>query len=216
MAGAPGDGPAWFKSADCVSVEGTVIVAKRAMRDAMRRRLVLLSAEERAVESARICRRLVELPGWKGDGVLLGFAGMETEPDILPALREAAGHREVALPRWDPVHLRYEAARLISGAGLAIGRYGVLEPASGEATIPFERLDLILVPGLAFDRCGRRLGRGKGYFDRLLASAPQARRWGVAFDMQIVMEVPTSAHDVNLHLLVTPDSCVAVSPGESV
>jgi 5-formyltetrahydrofolate cyclo-ligase len=65
------------------------------------------------------------------------------------------------------------------------------------------RLDLILVPGLAFDLNGRRLGKGKGYYDRLLAGV-SGIKCGVAFDEQVVSEVPAGPHDVRVNCILTP------------
>ena len=65
------------------------------------------------------------------------------------------------------------------------------------------RLDLVLVPGVAFDLHGRRLGRGRGYYDRLLSQVG-GRTCGVAFDEQVVSEVPVEAHDVLLNCILTP------------
>jgi 5-formyltetrahydrofolate cyclo-ligase len=195
-------------------VEPSVAIAKQILRDAMRRQLAAFPRHEQEAASAKICERLQNAAEWRGTGTLLGYLAMPGEPDILAALRAAALHREVAIPRWNPDRLRYEAARLLSGTPLVAGPYGVLEPTLDEETIPFERLDLILVPGLAFDRCGRRLGRGKGFFDRLLACALHARRWGIAFDLQMVSEVPSAAHDVNLHLVVTPESWLPGACGD--
>jgi 5-formyltetrahydrofolate cyclo-ligase len=64
-------------------------------------------------------------------------------------------------------------------------------------------LDLILVPGVAFDLQGRRLGRGKGYYDQLLG-ALHGTRCGVAFDQQVVDEIPMAPHDMTLHCILTP------------
>ncbi len=86
---------------------------------------------------------------------------------------------------------------------LQTGRFGIREPRDTCAKIPLNRLDLILVPGLAFDLDGRRLGRGKGYYDRLLAPY-RGQACGVAFDQQIVPEVPAGSLDVRLSYILTP------------
>jgi 5-formyltetrahydrofolate cyclo-ligase len=83
------------------------------------------------------------------------------------------------------------------------GQFGIREPAGGCAELPLNRLDLILVPGVAFDLHGRRLGRGKGFYDQLLA-AIRGRTCGVAFDQQIVGEIPVEPHDVHLNCILTP------------
>lgn len=191
----------------------SITEAKKVLRGVMRLRLASISQETRESASNRICERLRTAPEWQDARGILGYVAMPSEPDVLPALREAAAAgRVVGIPRWNAESGLYEAARLPPSDLLKPGPFGVPEPPSHYPSVPFERLDLILVPGLAFDRCGRRLGRGKGFFDRLLACASHARRWGVAFDLQLVTEVPAALHDANLHAVVTPESFLPAHP----
>lgn len=191
--------------------------AKRALRATMRERLRALSRAERERDSARICERLREGFAEGEVRVVLGFVALPSEPDVGAALR-AWGRAgvEVCLPRWRPREGDYEAAVVGEESSLCVGPYGVREPGPDAPAVSWERLDLVLVPGLAFDPSGRRLGRGKGYFDRLLSFARRARRWGVAFDFQIVAEVPAEPHDVNVHQLVTPGAWLRVLPCNAV
>jgi 5-formyltetrahydrofolate cyclo-ligase len=76
--------------------------------------------------------------------------------------------------------------------------------------VPLNQLDLILVPGVGFDLSGRRLGRGKGYYDRLLTGVRGAK-CGLAFEKQIVMAIPAEPHDITLDYIVTPNRWLAVS-----
>jgi 5-formyltetrahydrofolate cyclo-ligase len=92
---------------------------------------------------------------------------------------------------------------------LVEGAYKILEPKEELRKLPRkivkpEELDLVMVPGTAFDKRGGRMGQGKGYYDRLLASArPDAPLVGVAFDCQIFDEIPVDAHDVFMDLVLT-------------
>jgi 5-formyltetrahydrofolate cyclo-ligase len=83
------------------------------------------------------------------------------------------------------------------------GRFGIREPGESCAEIELNRLDFTLVPGVAFDLQGRRLGRGKGFYDRMLA-AVRGTTCGVAFDEQIVGEVPVEPHDTRVNCILTP------------
>lgn len=180
--------------------------AKRRLRASVRTRLSLIPALDRQQASLAVCARLLSAEAFRNGGPVLGFVALPDEIDVLPALRQAASlGREIALPRWNPDTQDYVPALTQWETPLRPGPFGVLEPPPDAPVRSIDRLDLILVPGVAFDRTGRRLGRGKGFFDRLLARAACARRWGIAFDQQIVDEVPTAAHDVNVHLLVTPE-----------
>jgi 5-formyltetrahydrofolate cyclo-ligase len=179
--------------------------AKIALRREMRQRLARLTAEAREARSRALHDRLLAEPRWQDAEVILGFCPMSTEPDILPTLRDAVSRgRVVALPRWSLAAGVYEPAVWSTGDPLHAGPFGVLEPLPEARGLQFEQLDLILVPGLAFDPCGRRLGRGRGFFDRLLSRASRAEKWGVAFDSQLVPAVPCAPHDANVDAVVTP------------
>lgn len=82
------------------------------------------------------------------------------------------------------------------------GSFGIMEP-QADAFTDYEQIDLILVPGMAFDRHGHRLGRGKGYYDRFLSQAKDCYKIGVCFPFQLVDEVPTDEHDVRMDEIIT-------------
>jgi len=178
---------------------------KARLRKEMRQGLSALAPETRRRDSARICHEIQASSAWDSAERILGFVPLASEPALLPLLRAAsAAGRTVCVPRWSPASETYEAAVLREAEGLVPGPFAVLEPSPFLPALSLERLDLILVPGLAFDRHGWRLGRGRGFYDRLLRQAVSAHRWGVAFDLQIVDSVPHETHDVNVHTLVTP------------
>lgn len=173
-------------------------------RSEMRRRLAALSPEIRRAESFRICEHVRQSQPWQEARVVLLYAPLDVEPD-LTSLWVAAfdSGKVVALPRYDPVLGEYLPARITHPQqDLAPGRYGVLEPRAELPAWSWGDLDLLIVPGLAFDRAGRRLGRGKGHYDRMLARAA-GFRCGVAFRCQIVETVPAGAHDARVHAVVT-------------
>ena len=130
---------------------------------------------------------------------------MPDELDIWPSLTVAlAAGKQVFLPRFISTTNSYAACHVkIPDTDLTLGQFGIREPSESCPQISLNRLDLILVPGVAFDLRGRRLGRGKGFYDQLLA-AVRGKTCGVAFDEQIVNEVPVEPHDVLLHCILTP------------
>jgi 5-formyltetrahydrofolate cyclo-ligase len=90
------------------------------------------------------------------------------------------------------------------------GQFGIREPDPDCIEIPSHQLDLVLVPGVAFDLHGRRLGRGKGFYDRLLTEV-RGMKCGVAFDEQVLNEIPKESHDIHMNFILTPTRCVTVA-----
>jgi len=179
--------------------------AKSALRAQVRARLKEIAATERAAASAQARSLLVRQRYWQEAKKILFYAPLPEELDMWPLVAEALGEgKTVALPRFGMAQGGYVACEVKDPAKeLQVGRFDIREPLERCSEIPVNRLDFILVPGIAFDLQGRRLGRGKGYYDRLLAGA-QGRACGVAFDCQIVSELPVEPQDVRVNCILTP------------
>ena len=158
------------------------------------------------MRSREIIRRITALPTWRGSTRVLLFAPLPAEPDLdlLWADGALAGKR-AAYPRVEGTMLQvYDADGLDE---LEPTRWGLREPprrAARKATL--DEFDLVLVPGLAFDAAGGRLGRGGGYYDRLLAPRDpvKTRLVGVGFAFQRVAgSLPLAAHDVKMDEVCT-------------
>ncbi len=182
-----------------------LLMAKTALREHVRARLRQMSAEERAAGSAQACALRQGQRLWQQARCILGYAPTEVELDLWPVLRAAlASGKTVTLPRFDPLTDTYVVCRIDAPEqDLTPGKFGIREPVERCGRVPLNRLDFLLVPGLAFDPHGRRLGRGKGYYDRLLAGR-HGPTCGVAYDQQIVPAVPVGPHDIHLNCILTP------------
>jgi len=178
---------------------------KAALRLRLRGELAKLSVAERVAGSTALCARLRSQPIWKKAKSILFFSPLPGEPDIWPLVRETfAMSRDVILPRYVAAEGRYALHRIHAGPrALEPGQYGILEPTLACPEIDPKLLDLALVPGIGFTLAGGRLGRGRGYFDRLLAGIP-GFKCGVAFDCQVALELPLEPHDVRLNCILTP------------
>ncbi|MHB8585158.1 MAG: 5-formyltetrahydrofolate cyclo-ligase [Thermoplasmatota archaeon] len=156
-----------------------------------------LSQEERVDLSSRVASRVVGLDEWKAARVVGLYVPIRSEVLTQPLLAQAlAAGKATAIPRIEGDALHYHP--IDSFSGLASGALGVPEPTSGNAIIP----DLLIVPGLAFDTEGGRLGYGRGYFDRLLG-AFQGVSIALAYDFQLVARLPQEAHDVPVSIVAT-------------
>ena len=178
---------------------------KAALRRQLREGLQSLSADERSQASVQIRQRLAGQPVWQKAQSILFYLATASEPDLWPLAIEAQSRgQQVALLRYAPDTDSYVPC-LVRGAArdLQPGRFGIPEPAAHCPIFNLKQLDLALVPGIGFTLDGGRLGRGKGYFDRLLAEVP-GFKCGVAFDWQVAAEIPLEPHDVRLNCILTP------------
>lgn len=178
---------------------------KAELRREIRGRLKALTDEQRENGSAAIRQRLEEQPAWKSARAILAYVPMPEEPHLWPSLVQAwdAG-KQIALLRHSPETDLYIPCLVRDRErDLQAGQFGILEPRAHCPIFDLMRLDLALVPGIGFTFDGGRLGRGKGYYDRLLAGVP-ALKCGVAFDCQIEREFPLEPHDVQLNCILTP------------
>ncbi len=177
---------------------------KEDLRNTMKRRLLAVSVAQAAAWSDAVCARLAVLPQYQRASRLMAFLNMKGEISLdaflIRALREG---KEVYVPHCLG-NGQMEAMRLTSLQDVAQGMYGIRVPYAGSPCIAPEQLELILVPGLAFDAEGHRLGRGAGFYDRYLQRAPQAAVAAVAWDIQIVPHVPAEAHDYRIPVMLTP------------
>ncbi len=187
--------------------------SKGSVRDAVRARVARLTPRDRERAAEIIAERITGSGWWRdATGVML-FAADATEPDV-DALIDAA-HAEgkaVAFPSVDWAGKSMRPKRVRSMRDLTEGRHGIRVP--GESCPPLDPagLDAVLVPGVAFDARGGRLGRGGGFYDRFLAAwrdhpvtGRSVRRVaiGVGFAAQVVGRVPSDPHDQRLDGLVT-------------
>ena len=177
------------------------------MRRAVRASLESVTEDEARRAGRVVAESLMGWPGWELASVIVAYSAIRGEIDCDPVVRAArkAG-KTVLLPRMLPGYV-LEFAVVGDPGMLRSGRHGVLEP---DATCPKREIGeeaLVLVPGLAFDREGGRLGRGGGYYDRALAasSGPRASaiRVGIGFDRQILAAVPMTPLDARMDFIAT-------------
>lgn len=182
---------------------------KGRLRSEIRNVLKNVSLEKRAAASAKIRGLLQQQLFWKSAASILFFAPLPDEVDVWPLLEAAlAAGKIAALPRFDPHSRNYVPCRVHNLPGeIVTGRFGIREPGRTCPEIPPAGLDLILVPGVAFDPGGHRLGRGKGFYDRLLAGM-RGTKCGVALEEQIVAAIPVEPLDVRMNFILTPTRVV--------
>jgi len=181
--------------------------SKAELRQKIRAALAKISLAVRMVESLDLCARLE--PQLQSAHTILFFAPLPDELDVWLLLEKLLPAKKIcALPAFDPATQSYSARRVQNlETDIAAGKFGVSEPLPGCEEIPLNRFDLVLVPGLAFDLSGNRLGRGRGFYDRILAAASGVK-CGVAYDFQLLEKIPTEPHDARVNFIFTPTRCV--------
>lgn len=164
-----------------------------------------MTAPERAEASASIAVAAAhQLASLSAGQVVALYAAKGSEVDTV-ALDAAARDRGliVVYPRVVDGQRELEFSTVGVDA-LVVARYGLREPAKGEASVGIDQIAMFFVPGVAFDRQGGRIGWGKGHYDAtLVKAAPDARRIGLAFECQVVEHVERDAHDVRMHAIIT-------------
>jgi 5-formyltetrahydrofolate cyclo-ligase len=177
---------------------------KRALRAEITAARARLSPAEREALSRAVADRVVSLPAFAGASTLALYPAMGAEVSTAEIARRAlAGGKRLAWPRLAPGTLALAFAACLPEE-LVPGPLGTREPPPGAPAVAVAEIDCVIVPGVAFDAGGWRLGRGRGHYDATLAALrPGAVRVGLAFEVQLVAEVPREAHDAPLDAVVT-------------
>lgn len=181
------------------------VMDKKELRKKIKDMKAMLLESEKIAESERVFAQLEQTAAFLMAKHILMYHSL---PDELPThsfLKKWSDRKKFYLPRVNGVNLDilpYEESRL------ELGAFHIEEPTGADCVSP-EQLELIIVPAVAYDRSGNRLGRGKGFYDRLLQTT-KATKVGVAFEFQVVEEIPVEEHDVPMDIVIFPSGCQIV------
>jgi len=182
---------------------------KRMLRRSVVGRILALDPESRRRSEVALAARFVRLPGMaEARTVLLYITAFPEEIATRPMIEDSlARGQHVLCPRVDRAARRLRLYRIDDpDRDLAPGTLGIPEPRLECREVDPEAVDWILVPGLAFDSRGYRLGRGAGHYDRLLPTLrPDAPRWALIHDCQWVEDLPVEPHDIPIDGVVSPE-----------
>lgn len=178
-------------------------LTKQAIRSKMMFKLKTQKEEYRSRKSKLIQDKLLRNKVFRKAKIVMFYIAFGGEVNTREMIREAKKiGKLICVPICRKDKEIMQPAMLVDHAKLKKGPYGVWEPVAQTRVKP-EDLDLIVVPGLAFDKKGNRLGRGKGYYDRFLGSlSDKTPSIGLAFDFQILPLIPTTAHDVSVRKII--------------
>lgn len=193
-----------------MTTDHTIDSRKRALRQQMRARRRALSPAAQAQAAQMLDHRIRQLPAYRHARNVAAYLASDGEVSLTPFLKQATRQgKRCYLPRITGKRaMRFHRYR--PGQALFTNTYGLAEPGSRQPRRALKQMDMVLMPLVAFDRQGGRLGMGGGFYDRALAQCRGANRpllVGVAHDFQAVDRVPSQAWDIPLDWLITPTGC---------
>ena len=166
---------------------------KQELRQAIRERKRQHTGDELAELSLAAVSKLMAHPRYLAAHTVMLYCSLPDEVST-ERLLDCSGGKTVVLPRvTGPATM--ELCLYDGPVSLSAGAFGIMEP-TGQAFTAYQEIDLAVVPGMAFDAQGNRLGRGRGYYDRLLPLLPRAYKIGLCFPFQLIGNVPTQPTDI--------------------
>ena len=182
-------------------------ISKKNIRKGIRGNLKKKTEEEKAKKSKIIEKRLFSSLEYKKARAVMFYVSKEDEVDTRGMIKDALEQgKEVAVPYLEDETKHIIASRLKNERHLELGPYGIYHTKKDEnfKEIPLDRIDLVVVPGVAFDEDNNRLGRGEGCYDRFLEKLPpRIPTIGLCFDFQKVMSLPRDSHDFPVSKVIT-------------
>jgi 5-formyltetrahydrofolate cyclo-ligase len=183
---------------------------KAELRRKLLNRLLAIPPEQRSERSRKACRNLVSTEQFQGASTIMMFLSLPHEVDTSEAILHAWQlGKAVAVPKvsWQQRHMIAVEINSLE-TGLSTASSGLRIPVAG-VPVPFEEIDLVVTPGLGFDKKGNRLGRGGSYYDRFFANEElKAARCGFGFAEQLIDTVPVTEHDEPVEILVTDEEII--------
>ncbi len=177
---------------------------KTELRRAMRHACAAIDDAGRQAASQEVIRHIESLPEWRAAQVVALYSPLDDEVALGGLAGRWLGVKTIVLPVVEDSGMSF---REWTGTGaMRRGAFGIMEPSGGE-DFPPEKIDLVVVPGVAFSRTCQRLGRGKGYYDRFLKTT-RAFRAGVCFSHALVDDMACELHDVDMDAVISPEGVI--------
>jgi len=180
------------------------------LRRRLQNRLLAMPEQQRQDKSRRACRHLIATERFQEASTIMMFLSLPHEVDTSEAILHAwQMGKTVAVPKisWQQRHMIAVGINSLE-TGFSTGAMGLRNPVDG-VPIPFSQIDLVVSPGLGYDRRGNRLGRGGAFYDRFFANKTlTASRCGFAFIEQVVDSIPVTESDQPVHFLVTDEGII--------
>ncbi|MBW7988555.1 MAG: 5-formyltetrahydrofolate cyclo-ligase [Planctomycetes bacterium] len=185
---------------------------KAQFRRELQKCLLSITSEQRSEKSRKACRNLVSIPQFQSASMIMMFLSLPNEVDTSEAILNAWQlGKAVAVPKvsWQQRHMIAVQINSLE-TGISTEASGLQNPIAG-VPVAFEEIDLVVTPGLGFDKKGNRLGRGGSYYDRFFANTElKASRCGFGFAEQLVETIPVAEHDEPVDIVVTEKEIIYI------
>ena len=178
---------------------------KNQLKDSILEKRNSLSEAEIIEKSKKIEDNLFNLEQYKKSKTVMFFVSFNSEVNTHDMIKKALKNKTIIVPKVE--HHEIEPSVIIDFDNLIPARFGILEPIE-IMKIVYKNIDMVLVPGIVFDKEGHRIGYGFGYYDRFLRKVTKAKKIGLAFDFQVVDKIPKESHDVPVDMIVTEERIV--------
>jgi len=176
---------------------------KEKLRKEIKEKRRKIPKEEQRKKGKEIKERLFSLLEYKFTETILFYISYGSEVGTHEIIKEALNEKRVVVPISNKNDFSLILSELKDWDDLEIGSYGILEPKKDSINeVKIGEIDLIIVPGVAFDKSGNRLGHGKGYYDRLLKNS-NAVKIALCYELQVVDKVPTDENDIPVDIIIT-------------
>lgn len=179
------------------------MIDKKELRRKIKNMRLMLTEAEKVAAAEYVFSKLEETPQFMMADHILVYHSLPDELTTHSFIEKWAGRKRFYLPRVNGVNLDilpYDKSRL------ELGSFHIEEP-TGDDLVDLDEIELIIIPAVAYDRKGNRLGRGKGYYDRLLQST-RATKIGVAYHFQLLDAIPAEPHDVPVDIVITDQTII--------
>jgi len=183
---------------------------KKDIRSTILKKRSSIPRSEVQKKSKLIKERVFQMQEFKEAKTILFYVSYDNEVDTHEMIRESLGMKKhVVVPKTDMNNRTIICSSLTRWDDLLSGAYNILEPRRECVNeVSPESIDLMIIPGVAFDCQGNRIGHGMGYYDRLLQKKIITHCVGLAFELQIVESIPSEKHDVKVEKIVTEERII--------
>lgn len=183
---------------------------KDEIREDIRKRRRCLEEFKKKELDEKIIRNLLSSAEWKKANTVLLYISNSNEINTLPLIKESFASKTIVVPKTHIISTNLTLHKISGFQDLMEGNHNLMEPASETKILSPSKVDLAIIPGIAFDKKGNRIGYGKGYYDRLNKKL-KCNKISLAYNFQIIDNIPAQAHDTPIDIIITENQIIHIN-----